>query len=98
MDIAFTQMQTPTVEIGTMRPRKERQRKEKGVEDVCAPKPPRKKQAKKGNLSKYFVANLTQQTPMPESETGIDFGPLPPELTPASKFKNPALFSYKTLR
>lgn len=75
--IPFTQDQP-----GLKRLRKQVQLKDVALGGTPTPKPQRRSKAKKLLTADGGLADLTLQTPMPETGVGSEFGPPPPDSTP----------------
>ena len=88
-DVAHcTQIPITRAHSGSKRLRKQGHQKATAKWVETTPKPATRSTTKKLATAECVFADLTLQTPMPESEAGNEFGPPPPDTTPAFQRMN----------
>lgn len=80
--VPCTQLPPATARGVSKRLRKSGQWKAAAQVGETTPITQRRSSSTKGAVAKCGLANLTQQTPMPQSDPGNEFGPPPPDTTP----------------
>ena len=89
VDVAqCTQIPMTNASTGFKRLRKERLSKVGADGGETTPKPQRRTSSRKVATAEYGLADMTFQTPMPESDAPNELGPPPPDSTPAPKHGN----------
>ena len=80
-----TQIPITNASTGLKRMRRERQSKALAAATESTPKPQRRSRPKQVTAADCGLADMTLQTPMPESGAPNELGPPPPDSTPAAK-------------